>query len=892
MTASPPSLGDSDGSSSVAARWMSGLGAFLLVAAAATFVAVRWGETPDEVKFGGLVALTIACIGADRSLRPRLPITASAVLHIGVLLVPVDVAAVGVSLEWHWPTMLLAEGLAVTAACGIGAYARGSVVLRAATWVGVVLLAGGVGAVADLPSGLILAAMALVAVFVGGADRRQVEIAAAGWATLAGLAVPLAAADRIGLVGAGVLSDLGLADRQPHPLAVVTGTIAALTLGLVAHRRRTVPVALLGVASFLAGATTTWVGLEPGLEASFVAVSALLLLAEAVAWLLRRDPFWAVPLGLVARTGELMGAVLTVWLASLVLAAPWRNGAYLAATLGASFVALTWIAAAVRDSRDSPQAYWPWTSAPVGLRGAAPFAAAIAAGAAGVLATDDLAARAVLMFVVAGASVTVPPPAWPGATVNRVLGAGLLAWPAVIAHEEPGLVVGLGLAGAVVVALATVDTARYSGTRGFNSVVYALVGLALVPPAATWLVVSLQDEAALAVTATIVGLWLVAALLDQATIVPAPAPPRPPWAASTTRSSTPRPLPPPAKVPRRAALVPLAAVPVAGDVLFTAAEALVIACVFGVLALVDVARRKDPELLVGVGCATAVAVASAVFMAEGSVEQASVALTLSGLVWLSGAVVLPNRWELPAVLSGAIAGTAGFVLGQEDPAATSANLVIVGSALVMLGAARRDLWWTACGSMTAMFGLWMQLALNDVSWTEPYVAPVALVLWGLGYVSRSRTATASGGAEASSWLASGLAATRGPSRPTASGGAEVSSWLAYAPAVALLGGTALLERLVEASSGWHGVIAGAVGIGAVSAGALWRQAGPLLTGTALVVAVTAHETLEVSPQVPTWAWLAAGGATLLSLGILLERRGTSPLETGRRLVDVVNERFS
>jgi len=35
-----------------------------------------------------------------------------------------------------------------------------------------------------------------------------------------------------------------------------------------------------------------------------------------------------------------------------------------------------------------------------------------------------------------------------------------------------------------------------------------------------------------------------------------------------------------------------------------------------------------------------------------------------------------------------------------------------------------------------------------------------------------------------------------------------------------------------------------------------------------------------------------GGTTLLAAGIALERSATTPVEAGRRLVDVVDERFS
>ena len=38
--------------------------------------------------------------------------------------------------------------------------------------------------------------------------------------------------------------------------------------------------------------------------------------------------------------------------------------------------------------------------------------------------------------------------------------------------------------------------------------------------------------------------------------------------------------------------------------------------------------------------------------------------------------------------------------------------------------------------------------------------------------------------------------------------------------------------------------------------------------------------------------LAIGGLTLLAAGVAMERRGVGPIEAGRRLIDVVNERFA
>ena len=53
----------------------------------------------------------------------------------------------------------------------------------------------------------------------------------------------------------------------------------------------------------------------------------------------------------------------------------------------------------------------------------------------------------------------------------------------------------------------------------------------------------------------------------------------------------------------------------------------------------------------------------------------------------------------------------------------------------------------------------------------------------------------------------------------------LSSWTAYGPAVALLGGAALAERL-DGGPAWHALVAGAVGVAAVAVGGWRRLAGP------------------------------------------------------------------
>lgn len=943
--------------SSVGARWTSGLGAFLLVAAAATFTAVRWEEIPDEAKFGALVGCTIACLVADSRLRDRLPITSTALFHIGILLVPIDVAAVGVWRGWLWPDMLLAQGLAIAAACGGALYARRSVVLLWGTWLGVVLVTGGIGATLNAPAGLLLAVTALVATVAsvqastaadagastaaspgdhtfwrasrGSADRSNRDLvkrggvsvgphhvgaaavsntrtgsrwwdlsagplmhASAGWAILAGLATPMAAAERAGLPATGVLYDLGVASDAPHPSAAATGTAAAAALFIVATRQRSLPLAFTGVASLVTGLATTWIGLSPGPEAVAVALASTILLLELAAWALGNpaDPgsgtgFWATTMASVAGAAEVVAGFASGAAAVFLLTTPFGAPTSRTTGLAAILIALTWVVAALRRPMTNARTVWPWTATPADAIAVAPLAAALTAATGVALITGSRPATACALGALGALTAAVSPTALPGAAINRVLAVSLSTWAPVVAYDEPIAASLLAVAGAGAMGTAAIDTARYSGLRGFNQITHLLGLLSLAPLAAGSVIVAGHDWTVLATGGAVVTLWLLAALLDHAVVTPAPARPRPrpasswgwtggwgspgvagagPGAGINVAVSGPvsQPLPL-GMIPRLASLVPLGAILAAPDA-FTPLEALAVAAVFAVLALVDALRREEPLLLLGAGCAVPIALVSLVLLGDGTYAEAGILVTLSGVVWLGVAGGLPDRWAMPAAGCAGLAATVGLLLGAEESWALDTNLLITGGALAVTGAALQRLEIVAAGGAIATFGLWRLLVAAEVTASEPYLAPIALALLVAGWQARRP-----------SWTSS-----------------PASSWLAYVPGVALMGGAAVAERFAAGSSGWHAVLAGAIGVAAVMVGAIWRQAGPLITGTVIVVALTVHETLGVAAAVPTWAWLALGGTALLVTGFVMERRGTGPLDTGRRLVDLVTERFT
>jgi hypothetical protein len=207
-----------------------------------------------------------------------------------------------------------------------------------------------------------------------------------------------------------------------------------------------------------------------------------------------------------------------------------------------------------------------------------------------------------------------------------------------------------------------------------------------------------------------------------------------------------------------------------------------------------------------------------------------------------------------------VAATAGLVMSAADTRLLATDLVVVGGLAVAGGAVLGQRHAVVAGTGLVTGGLWLHLAAAQVEVTEPYVLPLAAFA-----------------------LAGGLAARR--QAP------ELSSWVTHAPAVALLGGAALAER-VAGGPAWHGLVAGIVGAVAVTVGSAHRLVGPLLVGTVLVVTVSIHETLGVTAHVPTWVWLCTGGLALLAAGVGMERRDLGPVDAGRRVADVLRTRYS
>lgn len=832
------------------AIWVTGTGAFLLLAAAAVFVAVRWDDIPAAAKPGAVALLTGGFLHAGRALRSKLPATASVLFHLGAFLVPVDVAAVGVRAGLTWDRMLLAQGVAATVTFAIAARSERSVVLGWAAWASVLVLAGGVGAVAPVPAPLVLAVLAVAGAALG------LRRAPAGWAAVAGLAPALAAAESLAFTGSGTLARLGFTGHQPRLTAVITGLLAAAVLAVQARRDDDVGLALGAAGVGALGLATTWTGFRPGGTTTLAGIAGGFLAVEAAALLLRRDRFWSVPAGLIAQVAEVPALVAAVATVGVVAAAPLAtqpSHRTPAAALAASFAALGWIAADLRRREDDST---PLTTAVLAGAGWAPATVPLAASivAAVVLAFANPVASAAAMLGVAALLVAS------GRPLSAPSAAALACWAPVTAywfdpagawsgepHPSPawspfaGAVA--GVVGSAIVAWAAVirgalaDRLRARPMPSFVTdptapKAWALAVLSLGPVAVGAGLLRYGVDLGATLVAVAIVLAGLAAFLDLGGRAGGPA-----------RLGT-------------VARLSHIGVLVAASWLDPAGLAIVAAAVT-VLVAADAARLDEPALGYLAAAAATVAMAAASFAVGLDDGGTGVALCIAAVVLAGLAAVVPARWRDPFVAGIGLTAGAGGALAAARAATFADALLLLGGLAVAAGVVARRPALGFAGGAAAIAGIWVHLALTDVAATEAYVAPVAALLLVAGVLSRRNGA---------------------------------GSWTAYAPAVALLGGSALVERMAGGGAG-HALIAGAVGVAAVLAGGQRRLSGPLVLGTALLVALTGYESLAVTAGVPTWAWLAGAGTLLLAAGVAMERADTGPVETGRRLVDTMRDRF-
>ena len=824
----PPSPTPPEDRSRAGAVWVTALGAFLLFAAAGVFVAVQWDHIPDALKLAVLGAFSGGCLLAGRRLRPTLPAAGSVLYHLGAFLLPVLSAAVAVNQHADWPVMLLVEGAVATGAFWVLNRVERSVVLDWATVAATVVLAGGIGACTPVPAPVALVAAA------AAAEARRRHGAAIALAALVGLTPLAGLAAAVLPRGSGVLTDLGLAGATSHLVAVGVGLAATAVLAVNAHRRRDLLLVVLAGAAAALGLMDGWVAAHPGPAASIAAAAALFLLLEVLAAATSDDPFWARPTDAVARATELVVGVLTGAATVAVVASIGRTLTHRHA-LGTDAVLLAagLIAAAgwfVADLRRRQHDRTPLGIALLTGAGWAPATIGLSmALVVGVAAGTGSALAAGATALLVGIGLTISGrPAGPAIAVGFAIAAPLAA------AGHPAVAGGFALVGATTVAAAAlVRSPLVDDDLGAQEV--WLLGVASTLPVLSAGLVAVDRLPLLATClGAVATLWITGLVLDRGE--------RRPWTTGL------------GLVPRAASALTLVAAPQLG-----ATGLAVVAATLTVLTFADAVARRRPWMALASATLAPVAVAACISGAGGTLGQMALGVVmLAPLAGLADGLADDEWLIVTRALAGISVMTAALLAGN-DRAALATVLVVMGATGLFFGLRTRlgEVGWI--GGLLLATGTWLHLLDHGVRATEPYLAPVALGLLIAGWQARRST--------------------------------PISSWVAYGPAVALLGGSALVERLAGGGAP-HALVAGGVGLAAVIAGGRHRLIAPLLVGTGLLVALTVNESLAVTAGVPTWAWLALGGVTLVGVGISMERAETGPLETGRRVVDVVGEQFS
>ncbi len=816
------------------AVWVTGTGAFLVVVAAAVFVAVRWDHLPDTIKLAILGALSGSALLAGRRLRRRLPATGAVLYHLGAFLLPVVSAAVALRFDTGWGGLLLIEGTTGAVAFTVLERVERSVVLRVAAAGSFVIAALGLGATVGIPPAATLAAAAVVA------ELTRRRTLATSWALLAGIA-PAVALTADFWSSPVILDELALTDPNARRVALVASIAAALVLWVEARARRDLVLLVAAAMSATLGTVATWQDVRPTAVMGRLGLALLFVAFEATAWFLDGDEFLRGPSRLVAGTAEVGAGAVAVALAGVVLVAPHfalsagathLDGALLVAAVVAT---AGWVIADVRRrTHDQLQPSLAlllgsgWVPATVGIT------ATVIAGVA--LSTGSALATALTLTALAGLLVVS----------GREYGHALAAWfsmaAVVVATYEPAVACLCAVAGTVILSSAAVLRARRlrpDSPELASAWAWALACAALLPPLLAVPVLDGWAPDIALLGGWVVACWIAAFILD----------------AGATERFTPA----FGLIGRAGALVVL---PIA--FLMGAAPTAEIATAIALLSVVDALRRHEPLDGSVAAIASPIAVLATGLALAGSATSAPVAVGAFALLLSLGTLVVSDTWR-PTVDGAAIWSIALAVLFSiSHDAAFATVLLLAGASALTVAVGRWSAPFAVTGAALVCLGVWVHLDLAGINAIDAYVAPVAAALATAGWLARRQTPRDS---------------------------RELSSWVAYGPAIALLGAAALAERLAG-GTGVHAIIAGTLGTVAVAVGGWKRLAGPLLLGTALLAAVVVSETLAYTATMPTWGWLALAGSALLAAGIAMERAEVGPLETGRRVLDVVHDRFA
>jgi hypothetical protein len=812
------------------AIWVTATGALLLFAAAATFVAVRWDHLADWQKFGALVVVTQLFLVGGWLGRRRVPATAAALFSLGAVLVSLDAWSAAATGPSSWHRGLFVGGLLGVVCIPVARRVFDTVALRWAWVVTVPLGCAGAAAFAGLaPPAVTVAALGLAALQFG--RRRE----ALSWLALGATAPIAALCDPFLPIGHGVLVDLRIVG--PWVPWCTAATAALLIAAVIRDGRAHDRTSFLAVGAALAVIDVAVALADGGVRAGgwWLSAAALFVGLEAAASVTIRDHFWAPLLRPVVFTTEIVAAEAVIVLACMRFGPATRSPFVLpsvrpmVASLAACTFLVGWLVADDRIGRGTGRRHRVRDL----LRGQSSLATSCTATLLAAFAVASLPIDRPLLrvgLVVTGAL----------ALVGR-RGGGTVAGSLVILAS----LVPLGLSAADIAVTALALAALAAGSRRQTTAPAAmLISAAAACSLALWSAELAVDTVRMAhfagpsftwVDLVMLGTVLVGlALGSVAATRSAPLAGILPWAVSG-----------------------LAVVRSFGEGT-TRPVTLALSAIAVTWWIVDAAFRHD-VIPAAIAAAASPAVTAAFLLELGLVApEVGIGLAFASVTLVGFALVVAERGRRVLFAAAVAQILAGLGFASGSPGATGIVITIAGLLLVVTAVLEQQAVLAYNGSGLALLGSWQALFGYHVVTPEAYLAPLALVLTAAGMHARS---------------------TR-----------QVSSWAAFVPAIGVLGGGAFALRLAG-DPGWHAVVAGAVAVAAVAAGAWRRLAGPLLVGSALLMAITLNETIRVTAGVPTWIWLAIGGSALLGTGVTMELRGLGPIESGRRIAELVVERF-
>lgn len=343
-----------------AITWLAATGTALIFAALAYFTISHWGNLNQWVKFLLLITATTTAIGAGAKLRHRLPVTATALTHLGALSIPIDASAV--AYNWHWSSLLIVQGVSGLIAIAVLERVMKTIVLDYARPVAMVVATTGIAATwqahsptTAIPAPVLVAGLAVL--FAAFSPKRRSVYVTAITAAFAPLAVVVYDAwlQNTDLrAGHGVVRILGVIGA-PWGWSLATAVIAAAAFAIIAIRDERQDFGAAAFVTFIVNGAIAWTALPTNSNLRILALPALFLITELVALALRKDRIFATPSAMLALLGEVLAVLPTAVLGAAALTltnmrANLTASSVSTSALAAAFVAAAWMIASSRSN--------------------------------------------------------------------------------------------------------------------------------------------------------------------------------------------------------------------------------------------------------------------------------------------------------------------------------------------------------------------------------------------------------------------------------------------------------------------------------------------------------------------------------------------------------------